>query len=389
MYGQEGPLPHDADLQFDDCGFDEPDMPELEWSQSEAEEEGNNNDGDGFQEESDFDWSDHDGPDDTEQDQRLAEGATDSEQEEAEAAPTTVPPTLTNPDKWPDHPSGPAGSWLRARVQASWDLAKQITGKDVFARRGQAAQPAKSNKKELRQREEYEEMRRAAESSQPPDKILAKEFHGPLLGYVFTRRDSETGYFRDTSSDASSDAAASNTTANAQDPPAAVTMGPTCISLATHLQMDAARPLQGTQRAERRQRPRQRRKMHGPQRQWPDTTLLKDQTWRHDGLVAVDSLNCNSFPSSEHARNASTADALMLQETKQLLGRVATAMAEALADSWRAAFTPAEPGGANSASAGTAVMVKICHGLDDEVVPKPEVEAHRIKAAWSTLNEGA
>ena len=54
----------------------------------------------------------------------------EGEQLAAETQPARPP--ADNPDRWPLHPAGPAGDWLRAKVERSWEILKTATGKDLF-----------------------------------------------------------------------------------------------------------------------------------------------------------------------------------------------------------------------------------------------------------------
>ena len=58
-----------------------------------------------------------------------AEGGSEADEQ---PPPTIAQPPQDDTDLWPSHPAGPAGSWLRARIEDSWRLLKEVTGRDLF-----------------------------------------------------------------------------------------------------------------------------------------------------------------------------------------------------------------------------------------------------------------
>ena len=103
-------------------------------------------------------------------------------------------PPADDPDAWPTHVSGPSGDWLRARVQDSWSIVKNLTAFDAFAKPGKS-RCRKMNKARREDQQEHDELLRAAQAS--PEKMICKKFVGPVPHYVFKTDAGELGYHRD------------------------------------------------------------------------------------------------------------------------------------------------------------------------------------------------
>ena len=117
-------------------------------------------------------------------------------------------------------------------------------------------------------------------------------------------------------------------------------------------------------------------------------TYIADDAWMDEGLIAVDLLNPNSFASSNKLRSQSRADVIILQERKKKKGAIEQAKTDARLHGWRSEFSAAQPGTANSASAGVAVLVKSCYGSDRLDDTDLFGEPHRACAAETSACDG-
>ena len=180
-------------------------------------------------------------------------GAGEAETEPHDNGTVRYPPPSSNPDRWDHHPAGPAGSWLRAKVQNSWDALSKLVGKDLFypPAQVQGAPRLRTTKEEERNRKAVEQANALRDELlfTTPDKALQPVFGGEVGGYIFTTRDGNTGYFRD---DAPFRAAA-NQTDEQQDLPAVL---PVTIAISQHI------PDTGAGQAEQqRKRPAKHRRL--------------------------------------------------------------------------------------------------------------------------------
>ena len=238
--------------------------------------------------------------------------------------------------------------------------------------------PARQDKRLALATEKAEELRDELMFS-TPDFAPADTFGGPVAGYVFSTRQGKTGYFRDHIPVATENAEQNNVAA-ARVPPTLP------ILLQAHV------PVQPTDRqrqSDAKAKKTRRRDGHGPLPPCPHVTTLKEEDgWRKTGLLAIDSLNSNSFHSATTARATSSADALVLQETKVKKAKSDWIRAEARKDGWRAEMSAAAPAGGHAASGGVAVLVKSAYGL--RTVPATELatEANRAVITETTFLGG-
>ena len=65
-------------------------------------------------------------------DDLLADTGEDADDDFSLNPPASYSPPAADPDKWPSHPAGPAGSWLRARVEESWRVLSRDAGRNLF-----------------------------------------------------------------------------------------------------------------------------------------------------------------------------------------------------------------------------------------------------------------
>ena len=292
-------------------------------------------------------------------------------------------PPSDDPDPWSDHPAGCQGAWLRERAEASWNILKKITGRDMFNPPRKTtptdSRNVNSDNKAARKMQQDMEFCDEMASSLPPA-APRKAFAGQIPGYIFTTRNNSTSYYSDTASPTET-----NTSDSAQSPPPEE---PTTISLDAHIS-DKRPPASSQLATPRRVRCRNRRRRFiGPLPPVPPTTIAADDSWHGNGLMAFDTANGNCFASTEYLRRTSAADAILIQETKTLEGRTDSLKANAKVDGWRTITTAANPGRGNTASGGTAVLVRSCFGL--RVAPGSELigEPHRSCMGQATLLDG-
>ena len=113
-----------------------------------------------------------------------------------------------------------------------------------------------------------------------------------------------------------------------------------------------------------------------------------DNEWRAQGLWAIDTLNPTSFRGSQSFRAKTSADIIVLQETKALPCDSQSLRSGAAQNNWRIEMNAARPGKHGSRSGGTAVLAKKCFGLEKTDALEIPSEPHRAVFTHTTALGG-
>ena len=312
-------------------------------------------------------------------------------------SPMRPPAPSNDPDPWPEHPAGPQGAWLRMAAQRSWQGLSKMARLDLFnppAYKRHSTHAAARDKGKSSAERQTDELRAELEHNAPPF-APQKSFGGAFIGYFFSTCDGKTGYYADKNG---SDPDGGNDGQKLEQHSAAPTT-PVTISLDAHTTPgNGGRGI--PQRSQLRQHASPQRE-HGPQRRRRNRskfvgpllppsrrTLAEDDSWKDLGLIAVDTANGNSFASTEFLRAKSAADAMLVQETKVLGHATDEIHKNARKHGWRAVATPALKCSGNSASSGTAVLVRSNFGLREAPGSEILYEPHRSCMAEATMLDG-
>ena len=285
-------------------------------------------------------------------DQALGRTGNHVEDENAVGRPESRGAPRDDPDPWAEHPAGPQGSWLRHATQESWAVLEKVVGRQLFNppnfhKKGENSKPKSASEAAAAKAADAlrEELQHTSPAFAPQ-----QQFGGAVPGYIFTTRLGKTGYFADNS--APPPQAIDH---SAPDRPPIDASTPVTISLDAHVMTNEVRRTSRSE--ENKKKKHQRHRFVGPLLPPASVIATEQNDWKDQGLVAIDSVNGNSFASTEFLRKKSAADAILIQETKMQQHKLEQLQAEARGDGWRAEATAAVKGAGNSSSCGTAILV--------------------------------
>ena len=209
--------------------------------------------------------------------------------------------------------------------------------------------------------------------------IPSRVFKGAVMGYVFTLRDKVLGYHLDAARPPS-DLLRTESSDGAQQQATSIRLEDVIYAQSGGTTTPAP--------SKKRHRKHDRASFKGPIETAPSSDSVSAKWWRHNGLWAVDTINPNSFGASQFYREASTADAAIMQETKAY-GPAHEAMSStADRNSWRIAATPAKKGRRNGRSGGAAILVRNCYSVEEAPGLRLPSEPHRAAFAKSSVCGG-
>ena len=221
------------------------------------------------------------------------------------------------------------------------------------------------------------EIQEAAKDGAPV--IPCSSFMGAVQGYVFAVRKKIIGYHADDKTNSQAHDASGEADTDHRDVP--------CLRLEDTI------PTSNNANAHRRPSKKARKKnarasFTGPLQPAPTTDTTNADWWRHNGLWAIDTINPNSYGAAKHYRQASTADAAIMQETKAYGPTYDNLRADAARNSWGLTATPASKGRGNGRSGGAAVMVRNCYSIEPAPGLRMQSEPHRACFARSSVCGG-
>ena len=293
----------------------------------------------------------------------------------------TQPPQndAPGPDPLPGFPAGQHSSTARKAALQTWDVLRPWY--TVPSRIAKAARRRMGGKRQQLEDEEYQGITAKAQL-ETPSMIPASAFLGLVPGYVYTTRERVTAYYADEQQAQAPHAADDMRPAEAHAVPISIN---DCLLLSRDGNLSAN---QNVQTKNGKKRKSFRRHFVGPHARPPQHDTIGADWWADQGLWAVDTLNAGSFNSSAHYRAHSSADAVVLQETKTTEDAQDAMRKEAARHGWKMVSTAARRGSHGGRSSGAAVMTKARLALDEKRGLKLQAEPHRAAFADTSVAEG-